>query len=361
MLRTILWETDEIAAYAGRAILGHPQLELVGAFTSAEGGHGRDLAELLGIDGYKPVERTRVQTTAKRDEIFAMPADCVVHCPAQERDPSGCVDDICRLLASGKNVSSTALMHLIHPRAMPSETRGRIEEACANGKTTFHATGINPGFFAELLPAMLSGVTSDVRAIAATEYHSYAGNPSQWIVVEHVGMGRPLEYKKAKIVNRAALMARASMETMADALGLKIDDVTFDAELYAAEEPVQIAATRIEPGTFAGSWYRFAGIVRGEKRLEMNFIHRAAPHVAPRWPKAPAVPTCWQVEIDSVPKLVNTTVLSVEHGLPTYAGAGMRAANAVPAVCAAPPGIRTGLDLRVTGWATPSLEGANRW
>jgi hypothetical protein len=49
------------------------------------------------------------------------------------------------LLASGKNVVSTAVTALIYPKAMGQPVVDRLEAACAEGRT-FHATGIEPGY-----------------------------------------------------------------------------------------------------------------------------------------------------------------------------------------------------------------------
>jgi hypothetical protein len=361
VIKVVQWETEDIGAYAARTILGHPELELVGVFVGSEERAGRDVADLVAMDGFPTVSTVGIAATADRDEIIAMDADCVVHCTAQEREPAVVVDDICALLASGKNVTSTALMHLIHPNAMPKETRTRIEEACAEGRSTFHGTGINPGFMSDVLPSMLSAIATDIRGVVCTVFHSYGGNPDTWIVAGHVGMGGTLEAKKAKIVNRAALYGRAPVEIIAQAIGLKIDDVTFDYDLYAAEEDFEIAACKIPKGSFAASHYRFRGMVDGEERILLQFFHRAAPHVAPEWPAMPAVPDCFRIEIDSVPRIVNETTFSIDHGLPTYCGNATHAVNAVPAICAAEPGIATRHELRLFGGVALQRGNTSHW
>ena len=40
----------------------------------------------------------------------------------------------------------------------PDQQLGIIEAACEQGKATFHATGINPGFFADVMTLTLSGL-----------------------------------------------------------------------------------------------------------------------------------------------------------------------------------------------------------
>ena len=72
--------------------------------------------------------------------------------------PPPALDDICDLLASGKNVVSTAVTPLIYPASMGPKVVDRLEKACVEGGTTFHATGIEPGWGSECLPMAMSGI-----------------------------------------------------------------------------------------------------------------------------------------------------------------------------------------------------------
>jgi hypothetical protein len=89
-----------------------------------------------------------VIATTDPDDVLALDADCVLHMAQGEMNPAGAIDDICALLASGKNVVSTALTALIYPRSAGDEVVERLEAACAAGATSFHGTGIEPGWAA---------------------------------------------------------------------------------------------------------------------------------------------------------------------------------------------------------------------
>jgi 2,4-diaminopentanoate dehydrogenase len=138
MLRVIQWATGSVGRHAVAAVHEHPDLELAGALVYSDAKAGRDVGDICGIG---PVG---VTTTTDPDEIAALDADCVLYMPQGEMNPMGAVDDICRLLASGKNVVSTAVTGLIYPRSLGDKVVDKLESACAEGQTSFHATGIEP-------------------------------------------------------------------------------------------------------------------------------------------------------------------------------------------------------------------------
>ena len=77
---------------------------------------------MLGVlAGRGPVGVARHQ--GRRGQILALGADCVAYFP---RNAS--LDEVCRILASGTNVVTTAF--LFHPRSLPAGDLARLEAAC---------------------------------------------------------------------------------------------------------------------------------------------------------------------------------------------------------------------------------------
>jgi hypothetical protein len=107
MLRVVQWATGTVGRHAVAATAAHPELELVGALVYSAAKADRDVGELCGPG---PLGIT---TTRDPDDIVALDADCVLYMPQGEMNPMGALDDICLLLASGKNVVSTAVTSLI--------------------------------------------------------------------------------------------------------------------------------------------------------------------------------------------------------------------------------------------------------
>ena len=49
-LRVVTWGTGNVGRYAVRAVVNHPELELVGHIVSSADKAGRDVAELAALD-----------------------------------------------------------------------------------------------------------------------------------------------------------------------------------------------------------------------------------------------------------------------------------------------------------------------
>ena len=150
MLRVVQWATGNVGREAVAAVHAHRELTVVGALVYDERKAGRDVGEVCGIG---PIG---VTATADRDAILGVDADCALYMAQGEMDPTGALDDICALLPSGKNVVSTALTSLIYPKSAGDEVVAALEAACAAGGTSFHGTGIEPGWAGEVFPLTMS-------------------------------------------------------------------------------------------------------------------------------------------------------------------------------------------------------------
>src|SRR5215468_9494729 len=140
-LRVIQWSTGNAGRKALRGILRHPELELVGVHAHAPDKVGRDAAELCGL-----AQPTGVRATDDAAALLALDADCVCYTAQGETRIRETIDDLCRILASGKNVVNTAIVSLVYPPFASPKLRTRLEEACAAGGTTFLTTGFDPGW-----------------------------------------------------------------------------------------------------------------------------------------------------------------------------------------------------------------------
>lgn len=125
-LRVIQWATGNVGSHALAAVHEYPDLELVGARVYNEAKAGRDIGDVAGIG------ETGVLATTDVDEILALDADCVLYMAEGEWNPPVALDDICRLLASGKNVVSTAVTAWIYPQSAGDDVAQRLEAASSN-------------------------------------------------------------------------------------------------------------------------------------------------------------------------------------------------------------------------------------
>src|SRR5262249_30932717 len=138
--RVIQWSTGNVGRLALRGIIHHPGLELAGLWVSGPAKAGRDAGELCGLP---PVG---VKATNDADALLRRKADCVCYTATADLRPAEAVDDICRILASGKNVVSSSIVPLVYPPAFDQGVVSRLEAACREGGTSFYTSGIDPGY-----------------------------------------------------------------------------------------------------------------------------------------------------------------------------------------------------------------------
>jgi 2,4-diaminopentanoate dehydrogenase len=339
MLRVVQWATGAVGRHAVAAVAAHPDLELAGALVYAEDKAGRDVGELCGIG---PVG---VRATRDREEILALDADCVLYMPQGEMNPEGALDDICALLAAGKNVISTAVTALIYPASAGPGVAERLEKACSEGRSSFHATGIEPGWAAEVLPLAMSGLFRRVDTLLVQELLDYSSYDSALMLFDIMGFGRP-PGAGAPADDPALLGSafHAPLMLVADALGAAIDHFDYGRQVALAAEGFDISAGHISAGTVAAQRFSATAVIGGRGALTVEHITRLSEDAAPDWPRGRG----WKVAVEGRPSMVLEAKIAV-HGEDENdqgcLGTAMHAVHAVVPVCAAPPGIRTFLDL----------------
>jgi hypothetical protein len=280
MLRVVQWATGPVGRHALAAVVDHPDLEVAGALVYSDEKAGRDAGEVCGI---APIG---VTTTKQRQEILALEADCVLYMAQGETNPAGALDDICAILASGKNVVSTAVTALIYPASMGQAVVDRLERACAEGGTTFHATGIEPGWASEVLPLTMSGIFRYVESLVVQELLDYATYDNAFMLFDVMGFGRAPDAPDVLGTDPALLggVFRAPLLLVADGLGATVERFDFDRQVALAEEAFDVSAGRIDAGTVEAMRFSATAVVDGRRALTVEHITRLRPQPAPEWP-----------------------------------------------------------------------------
>ena len=300
---------------------------------------GRDVGELCGIG---PIG---VIAAASTEEILALEADCVFYAAQGEMDPMGALDDICRLLEAGKNVVSTAVTGLIYPKSLGAAVVDRIEKVCGVGSTSFHGTGIEPGWAAEVLPLTMSGLFRRIDSIVVQEVMDYSHYASAAMLFDIMGFGRPPDAAVPLADPRlAGTTFRAPILLVADGLGASVEEFAYTREVAVADRAIRTAAGEIRTGTVSAQRFGMSGIVAGRPAITVEHITRLAADQAPHWPSGRG----WKIRIEGEPSMVMETTIAVngeDENDQGCLGTAMHAVHAIPHVCAAAPGIRTFLDL----------------
>ena len=349
--KVIQWATGNVGIHALRGIAQHPDLELVGLWVSSAAKAGRDAGELCGIG------KTGVTATQDADALIAMPADCVSYMAATDYRPGDAVEDMCRILASGKNLVTTSFVPLIFPWNTVPEFARQIEAACQKGRTSFFCSGIDPGFSPDALPIVLSSLSERIDSVRAQEIFNYATYNQPQTMFDVMGFGKPPGTMVPLLIPGALTIAWGpSVRMVAEALGIELDEVRQHYEQEVAPETFDIACGRIERGTVAALRFEVTGIAGGQPVITVEHVTRLRDDLAPHWPQGVG-PGTYRVTIEGMPSMrcdLQIGYASDDHNIDGCVASAMRVVNAIPAVCAAPPGLRTWLDL-------PLFAGRKAW
>jgi 4-hydroxy-tetrahydrodipicolinate reductase len=265
--------------------------------------------------------------------------------------PGDAIEDMARILASGKNVVSCSMVGLVHPTTLNDLFTTRLTEACASGGSSFLTSGIDPGFANDTLPLVLSGLSEHWSEIRIQEIINYATYNQPETIVDIMGFGKPLDHTPILLMPGMLGFAwGGTLRLLAEGLGLELDEIREVHERRPATKPLQIGPYPIEEGTTAALRFEVQGIVGGKPALIVEHVTRLDDDLAPEWPKSNG---SYRVLIEGVPSMQVEYEFQDEHGDHAVGGVVLtatRLVNAIPAVCAARSGLMSALDLpMITG------------
>ena len=338
MLKVILFGTGNAGKAAIRAISARSDMQLVGVKVWNPDKVGVDVGPAAGID---PIG---VVGTDDDAELLALDADCVLWMGAIPTTPDMGLPGLCDILASGKNLISLIHPPFMHEATVPPEMRQALLDACEAGGTTFHFTGIDPGFIAEAQGLLASSLCSRIDRIVTREILDYSGYDSSVMIFDTMQFGTlPGPHVKGFVEAMTPFQAPA-MHLVADGLGATIEAITADVEIEVAPEDFEVAAGPIKKGTVAAMRFWWDAIVDGSPLLTIEHVSRLDPNLRPDWAQGEG----YTVTIDGEPPLE----LRLTKGLngrndveDAVIAAASRGVNAIPAVCAAEPGVATFLTM----------------
>jgi len=343
--RVIQWSTGNVGRFALRAILDHPELTLAGVWVSSDAKAGRDAGELCGAPP------TGVRATRDRAALLALDADCVCYTATADLRPFEAIEDICAILAAGKNVVSSSIVPLVHPASFLPEVRDRLAAACRAGNASFFTSGIDPGFANDVLPLTISGLCGRWEEIRVLEIINYATYDQPTVLFETMGFGKPLDHVPLLLTPGTLAFAwGGTIRLLAEGLGVALDDLRETHERRPAVRPIRIGAHTVQPGTMGALRFEVQGIVGGRPAIVVEHVTRLDDDLAPEWPRGHG---SYRVVVKGAPSIRCELEFEDERGDHAVGGVWLtatRLVNAIPAVCAARPGLLSALDLPlVTG------------
>ena len=345
-LKVIEWSTGNVGRFALRCIIQHPELELVGVWVHDPKKAGHDAGALCGLP-----PTTGVKATNDVDALLALGADCVCYTATADLRPFEAIEEICRILAAGMDVVSTSMVPLVHPKTFIGEVRDKLAAACAQGGTSFFTSGIDPGFANDTLPLVLTGLSERWHEVRCLEIINYTTYDQPQVLFETMGFGKPLDHTPILLAPGTLTFAwGGTIRLLAEGLGVEVDEIREMHERRPAVRQIRIGDNTVEPGTMGALRFEVQGFVKGHQAIVVEHVTRLDDELAPEWPTGNG---SYRVIVKGVPEIRCELEFEDEHGDHAVGGvllAATRVVNAIPAVCAAPPGLMSALDVpMVTG------------
>lgn len=360
MLKVGVWGPGSMGLIALRGVIDHPRLQLVDLVVHSDAKAGRDAGELCGVG---PVG---VVATTDPAAMLAGDADAVVYAAAANLRPLEAVEDMASILRAGKNVVSCSVVPLVFPDAVEPGFTDPLRHAALAGGVSFFTTGIDSGFANDVLPLVLSGVARSIDSIRVTEMFNYATYPDKAAVYDILGFGQPPEVTPfAAAPGIFSFGWGPVLHQLAAGLDIKLDHIDETVERVAADESFDTPTGHIAAGTIAAMRSTLTGYVQDDATLVLDHVTRMRDDIAPDWPQpnisiqpndlgygAASGRGLYRVEIEGSPTMRCEFEMAEDHDhdLGARIAGASRMVNAIPAVCAAPPGLLSALDLPlVTG------------
>src|SRR6201995_4054425 len=337
--------TGNVGVHALRALITNPEFELTGVWVSSEAKAGKDAAELAGL-----TDSTGVLASTDLDAVLAPGPRCAVYNAMADNRLPDALEDYRRVLAAGVNIVGSGPVFLQYPwQVIPEELLSPLETAARESNSSLYVNGIDPGFANDLLPLALAGTCQNIQQIRCMEIVDYATYDSATVMFDVMGFGKPIDEIPMLLQPGVLSLAWGSVvRQLAAGLGLELDTVE---EMYVREpapEDFDIASGHIPKGSAAALRFEVLGLVDGDPVVVLEHVTRLRDDLCPDWPQPAQPGGSYRIEITGAPTYAMDLCLSSPNGDHNHAGlvaTAARVINAIPAVVASAPGIRTTLDL----------------
>ena len=230
-------------------------------------------------------------------------------------------------------------MYMLAGHGYGDEATQRIREACLRGGTSLYASGIYPGH-AAMVALSASAMCSRVDRLSILESLDIQGYANEQMFRAQGFDLDPSDPAAYAACEASCGSFKEQVPVIAKAMGTEIDRVGFRVEFGIADADTDFGFMTVQKGRIAA----FKGTVFGEKDgrsiIECSFVWKLGEDMTPNWP----VTHGYVIELDGVPGVRVRLEPQGDH-LDGTVTTAMPVVNAIPLVCAAPPGIVNQMDL----------------
>ncbi|MCB1614686.1 MAG: hypothetical protein KDI30_01605 [Pseudomonadales bacterium] len=342
----VTWGTGNVGKYAIRAIVNHPELELIGHIVSSADKAGKDVAELAELE-----QATGVISSEDIDAVLALKPDCVCYTAHSETRLMEAAADQARCLEKGINVVASSLFMLQYPDSPDVAFIAEpIKKACETGGATCFNNGIDPGFANDMMPLIFTGLSEYWSSVRMQEIINYSTYVQENTIREVMGFGYPVDHPCMLFQpGMLSLGWGGSVRSVAAGLGVEVEKVYEVHERLPLEQDVENAMGVFRAGTTGAMRFEVRAVVDGRDAIVLEHVTRLTDDIAPHWPQGKG----YKVIIEGEPKMTIGMDMEDKYGDHAVAGVIQTATcivNAIPAVVQQKPGMVAALDLpKVTG------------
>lgn len=344
-IRVVHIGTGNVGRLALSELVANPAFELTGLVVSTDEKVGKDAGELAGLD-----VRTGIAATKDLDAALATAPDCAVYCAMGDNRMPQAMADVYKIAAAGVNVVGTSPGVLQYPwGVMPDKYIAPLEEAARQGNSSIYINGVDPGFITDLIPLAFASTCASIEQVRCMEIADYASYDGATVMFDVMGFGQPLD--EVPMLFQPGVLSLAwgcAIRQLAAGLNITLDSITESYEREPAPEAFDIAAGHIPKGGVAAVRFEIKGLVGDHPVIVVEHVTRVRGDLRPDWAQPAQEGGSYRVEITGEPSYVVDicpTSIRGDHNHAAIAAGAARVVNAIPAVIAAPPGIRTTLNL----------------
>lgn len=306
-----------------------PWIEVVGGIDIDPAKVGRSLGEMTGLD--------RLAGARVHDSFEALwrqaPPDAVFHTAGSRA--AAAIEQIAPIAERGVSVVTTC-EEMLYPRLAAPEQAAALDSLCRRSGARVVATGVNPGFVLDLLPACLTGVCRRVDRVYGERVvdASTRREPLQ----RKIGSGMDPDAFRQRFREGKAGHAgfKESVALIAHALGWSLGPIGETCEPIVAERDIRTRYFDVPRGKTAGLHQRVTAEASHGAAIELDLTMRLDapdPHDL--------------VRIEGVPRI--ETILP--GGVPGDDATVAALINTLPRLLRAPAGLRLLTDLPIPACA----------
>jgi len=269
-IKLVLFGIGPIGERIAKVVLGKKGMKIVGAVEIAKEKAGRDLGDVIKVG-----RKLGVIVTDDPDSLFAkITADVALI--ATGSYVRTVYSQVVKCIESGMNVVSTC-EQLAYPWLTEPQLAKQIDELAKRRGVTVLSTGINPGWFNDTFPIVLTGICREVKRIEASRAITTGLRRSSFQKKIGTGMS-PEEFRekteRGEVTGHVGF--RESVALTAAALGWELDKIEeLPPEPVIAEKEVKTMYTTVKPGQMLGYIDVARGIIDGREVINYKLIMHA--------------------------------------------------------------------------------------